>query len=671
MSMRTQNRTESINKLEYNSIFNSKGEYIGYPIYQFNVDWVNDLGNPPTWTEATAQYETARSLCERCSKFDLKELFKRYDEGVKVTASEAFEISLGQIHAMIESDCDLCEFFVQVAAYIWRKARLPSDASCTLKRVEESSYDYTILSVDCTNTELPDFDRSTGVVKTKELTLWRDDPRDDKGELRICFRPDGTPGRSWKPLTMVAILAHACINQHPKCRQQADLGLQMKTQLFVISVDDFILIPAPQGCSYVALSYVWGPQTEDWQIRPIKSSTEKSVAMPESLPNTIIHAMNLAKQFGFKYIWVDQLCVPEDARDRQIAEMDLVYRNATLSLIAAVDNAESGIPGVGARNRRRDVPPVLEVGGVNIGIRTARLVSHALSEEAWDTRGWTYQEKVLSSRQIVFTEHEVFYKCLEGEKGEESCHKSNTIEFTRDSLFTWGELLSVAHGRVAWQIYGDCVGVYSKREFTFKSDILNAFEGIVGYFRQKYEWTFCWGLPDDNFALSLLWQSSNPVRRKIENISFPSWCWAGWIGTVDYSGFRPKEVDEAAKLPSYKDFIPVSWKTGMLEKAVQSGILVLDAECVDIDETNCDFFQGLVSGEGKQDPEVNQAIKGSIFLAIAAFADARSGTREGPPLVRGLVLKLEGTIAYRASTAHIDLEKWLGMPRELKSISLA
>jgi hypothetical protein len=47
--------------------------------------------------------------------------------------------------------------------------------------------------------------------------------------------------------------------------------------------------------------------------------------MPAKFPLTIVHAMNVAKQFGFGYLWVDQLCIPEDVRDNQIAEMDLVY----------------------------------------------------------------------------------------------------------------------------------------------------------------------------------------------------------------------------------------------------------------------------------------------------------------------------------------------------------
>jgi hypothetical protein len=237
-----QRKTAIIDKEEYDSIFNLEGEYIGYPIYRLTIDWANDLGDPPTWTEATAQYATSVALCERCAKFDCKELFRRYDEDVaRVPESDAFEISLGQIDKMLQSRCGFCKFLVDVAVYLRRGAGLPSDALCTLKRIAGSVSKSTVFSIDCTSAKLLGMDRP-------------------------CFRPDGTPASPWQPLAMVALLAQGCINHHPKCRQQASLGLRMKTQLFVIDLNKLVLVPAPQNCSYVALSYVWGPQTGEYEI---------------------------------------------------------------------------------------------------------------------------------------------------------------------------------------------------------------------------------------------------------------------------------------------------------------------------------------------------------------------------------------------------------------------
>jgi hypothetical protein len=126
---------------------------------------------------------------------------------------------------------------------------------------------------------------------------------------------------------------------------------------------------------------------------------------------------------------------------------------------------------------------------------------------------------------------------------EFDCHKSNEIEFTRGTLVQLGGVLATAHGRVPFQIYGDCVDAYTARNLTFPTDILNGFAGLMSFLSDKFHWKFCWGLPDDNFGLALLWMSSGTARRDARDArgrTFPSWSWAGWLGTVSYYGFRPR-----------------------------------------------------------------------------------------------------------------------------------
>src|SRR5436190_5797961 len=326
-------------------------------------------------------------------------------------------------------------------------------------------------------------------------------------------------------------LVHACIQLHPKCKQQGSLDINMTTQMFAIDVNQIRIVPAPRDCKYVTLSYVWGTRAASRnQINPIESSTDTNVEFPEEIPPTIIHAMNVTKQLGFKYLWADQVCIPRDCRESQISEMDKIYRKATLTIVAAVQDAESGLPGVGAWNRKREAPPVLRVNGVNIGLRTPAIPKQSLQRTTWVTRGWTFQEKVLSSRQLIFTEDDVYYACLEGEKSELDCHQSNEINFTRDAFFEFGGVLAVAHGRVAFQIYGDCVDAYSDRNLSYPADILNGFAGLMSYLSDRFDWGFCWGLPDDNFGLCLLWTSSSTTRRDARDSQgrvFPSWSWAG------------------------------------------------------------------------------------------------------------------------------------------------
>lgn len=80
--------------------------------------------------------------------------------------------------------------------------------------------------------------------------------------------------------------------------------------------------------------------------------------------------------------------------------MDQIYRNALTTIVVVdADNAESGLRGVSYPKRlqyrfRTDA---------GILVSTFPHVFHALSSSTWVTRGWTYQEAVLSRSFIFFT----------------------------------------------------------------------------------------------------------------------------------------------------------------------------------------------------------------------------------------------------------------------------
>jgi hypothetical protein len=663
MSVDNRGKAKLAENEAYNEVFDEEGRYIGYPVYQLVVDW-KAFGNPPAWCEVTANYIQARSLCQACSQYDFKKLFKESDKEMDAGDSCAYMMPLGTIGEIAaKADCSFCHFLLSVAMNSYREAGVPSDAVCTLGRNSDSYSKHAFLSIDCAAVNT--LNGSSLPTRQMELAIWGDDPF-PSGTARPCLLPDGTPAQPFPPLLAMAWLVKGCIDSHPKCRQQAKLGMSMTTQMFTINVNEFRIVPAPSECKYVSLSYVWGQQTASkHRISPVKASTDTNVEFPAEIPATIIHAMNVTKQLGFTYLWVDQLCIPADCRERQVSEMDKIYRNATLTIVAAVRDAESGLPGVGAMNRKRNAPPILRVNEVNIGLRMPRNLSNSLHDTTWVTRGWTYQEKVLSSRQLIFTEDDVYYACLEGEKGEQECHQSNEIQFTRDTLVELGGVLATAHGRVPFQIYGDCVDAYSARNLTYQADILNGFEGLMSFFSDKFDWKFYWGLPDDNFGLSLLWMSSSTVRRDARDSRgrpFPSWSWAGWVGAVSYYGFRPKGLKQSEDL--YKDFIAVTWDPTMLENTSESGVLVLDAECMDITEANSELFQNPHDWGRLKPFEDNEVQLGSVFVAIALLADKE-------PHVRGLMIRWEGDAALRIGTAGIKPEKWLGMRRERRRIHLA
>ncbi|KFY64180.1 hypothetical protein V496_03416 [Pseudogymnoascus sp. VKM F-4515 (FW-2607)] len=112
----------------------------------------------------------------------------------------------------------------------------------------------------------------------------------------------------------------------------------------LIECETLRIVPAPNE-PYVALSYVWGeskPQT------PELDRTPELDPLSEKIPHTIKDAITVTLQLGFRYLWVDRYCNSQNRGEleAQILKMDLVYRNAKITIIAcAGENSDFGFPG--------------------------------------------------------------------------------------------------------------------------------------------------------------------------------------------------------------------------------------------------------------------------------------------------------------------------------------
>lgn len=83
----------------------------------------------------------------------------------------------------------------------------------------------------------------------------------------------------------------------------------------------------PDILPFEALSYVWGTQPEIWPIRMWKDNGKLAESM-EVKPSLAQALRRLRHDQGFRYLWVDALCINQGALDEkelQIAEMDQIY----------------------------------------------------------------------------------------------------------------------------------------------------------------------------------------------------------------------------------------------------------------------------------------------------------------------------------------------------------
>ena len=150
------------------------------------------------------------------------------------------------------------------------------------------------------------------------------------------------------------------------------------------------------------MSYVWGVQG---QAGDFEVSQNQPLLDPHKCPKAINDSVQVTLDLNIKYLWIDKYCIDQfDEQDKtiQTGQMDSIYANAVVTIIAAAgDGPHHGLPGVDGT--LRSMQPALKIGDHLIA-SMLRPGADAVSKSKWATRGWTYQEGILSKRRLIFTD---------------------------------------------------------------------------------------------------------------------------------------------------------------------------------------------------------------------------------------------------------------------------
>ncbi|EEU39260.1 uncharacterized protein NECHADRAFT_82069 [Fusarium vanettenii 77-13-4] len=354
------------------------------------------------------------------------------------------------------------------------------------------------------------------------------------------------------------------------------LGSRSLRFIRLINVETYSIveIEAIEQVSWVAISYVWGKK----HFRTLTGATLEELKMDGALkaswiPETIADAIAVTRGVGEKYLWTDSLCIIQDSvpdKMHFVPRMDIIYGRATLTIVnAAGDNAFSGLPGVRTGTRYQEEEPFSILGDKDTDeeptwlvqthepIRTSR---ELVGDSCWFTRGWTYQEAMLSQRWLIFTPEQVYWECRQATWREDACwelpkwrEKKQTVIY--DPAFDshlLQDLWNPSSAKSFDMTYQTLVGNYLKRDLTNESDGLDAIGGVLRAVTEVTGFEFLWGLPKEFFAVTIAWPCclQRPHRRtgrcRIEvgsgdesggvlttvQACFPSWSWVGWVGDI-------------------------------------------------------------------------------------------------------------------------------------------
>lgn len=354
-------------------------------------------------------------------------------------------------------------------------------------------------------------------------------------------------------LNLASTWLQLCLNTHQRCTTLTSLHVQRApTRLVDVGLEDnrqWRLIETEKGVEagtsfpYMTLSYRWGLHPK---ILLTLSSLEsfQSENPIAQLPLTFRDAIFVVRHLGYRYLWIDSLCIIQDSVADWEAEapmMRYIYANSICNLAATASrDPDDGM------FRERDPahigPYVVESTLSNGSLEKHFILSVGYWVSRFDygvlhSRGWVFQECFLAPRVLYFTNDQIMWECTETHGCEafpdgvdfDSRHKFDTEKVFKKNEFQDRSLESGD----AVGVWMSLVGRYSRCELTRAEDRLFAFAGIAKLFQEMTGYRYLAGLWEEDLLHQLGWSVLNPSPRLSNRYRAPSWSWASVDGSIE------------------------------------------------------------------------------------------------------------------------------------------
>ena len=353
-------------------------------------------------------------------------------------------------------------------------------------------------------------------------------------------------------INLIKQWTQTCSVRHDRCHLPA-LTRSTEQSIRLVDVQDHRIISATLTEKYAALSYVWGPNMAPCLTRDMMPHCSSIGGLKDmTIPHTVMDAIQLVKCIGMRYLWVDSLCIVQDDdndKRQQLTMMDSIYNSAELLIVAAAgSDANAGLPGIGSTPR--SVSQTIEkIAGVQF-ITAQPSVQQVLDWSVWNSRGWTFQESILSRRALVFTESLVYWNCQADTWREDIGSESPIAGLQLDETNSlWPHRFREPKIRACrTSFYCRLAEEFSRRILTDDRDVVWAFIGILRLQKAHFVKGFIWALPYEVLDTTLLWlhdfecpnvhlrQERHAVLRKSSryDLTYPSWSWLSTLRPIRF-----------------------------------------------------------------------------------------------------------------------------------------
>lgn len=361
-----------------------------------------------------------------------------------------------------------------------------------------------------------------------------------------------------------------------------DIGSPLALEQHQRIVDtDELMVPV----DYVSLSHRWAKQPQ-LKTKRCNILAHRDRLPLDKLPPTFTEAIEVTRQLGLRYLWIDSLCIiQEDEADWRVESQKMgdIFKNSAVTIAAAdavgtdADMIDYGLSSphlidrlavkiilpleklplnkLSQKLKRGDeifvwkyiwrATPSLENEDqhtVVIRPRTPALWKTA-QRSKWYNRGWVLQEILLSRRMIYFTKHKLYWSCYEATRDEGGGDPEAPFRFS---------LFSTKSHRDPTKSWAIRMSEYVRCELSYGSDRLMAIAGIASIFTSSHSINIQVGIVEDPTGESLLWYTRERCLSNLRDFHAPSWSWASLDGLVSFDMLSPEAAHPSSLIQNLK-----------------------------------------------------------------------------------------------------------------------
>jgi hypothetical protein len=332
-----------------------------------------------------------------------------------------------------------------------------------------------------------------------------------------------------------------CDSSHECCKRER-VSLPFRVLELSRVENGVISVRLAQGAKrkdlYACLSHRWGAST--LLCRTTRESLDGHlISVPWiKLPKTFQEAITVTVYLGLKYLWIDSLCIIQDDADDwkiQAAQMCNIYQGSYITIAASSSNDSSDglfrkVPTIPVKTHDSRNRTYIRHNPIHPSYSIEQTPHHEHNFPLL-SRGWVYQERLLSPRVVHFSHYELDFDCT---NPYSVCECGNSrISFRKHQH---NETLKESDLGAVMQHWHDIVREYSALQLSFQSDRLPAIAGIARQYGTAHKsrlGRYVAGLWEHTLAHDMIWLfHAGYHSQRPDSYCGPSWSWASTTGCV-------------------------------------------------------------------------------------------------------------------------------------------